>query len=66
MADDEIELVVRPARGAGGVPDGSGGELRRHQHVRAVMLDRLEGADRPAELHPLLWRRRPPRRCTLP
>ena len=52
MADDEVELVFWPVGGAGGVPDGRGGELRCHQHVRAVVLHRFEGADRPAELHP--------------
>ena len=36
--------------GAGGVPGGRGGLLRVDEHVGGVVLDRLEGADGPAEL----------------
>ena len=50
----EIELVERVGCGAGGVPHRRGGQLGRHEHVGAVVLDRLEGSDGPAELHALL------------
>src|SRR5215470_15164888 len=41
-------LVSQPGR----LPDRRFGELDPGQHVRALVLDRLEGADRPAELEP--------------
>jgi len=44
------ELVAPRRRGAGSVPDGRRGLLGRHQHVGAMMLHRLEGGDRAAEL----------------
>ena len=39
---------------AGRVPRRGGGQLGVHQHVGAVVLDRLEGGDHPAELLALL------------
>ena len=45
------ELVAALLGGAGGVPDRRGGELGRDEHVGAVVLDRLEHGDGPAELH---------------
>ena len=41
------ELVGVVVSRAGGVPDHGGGQLGGHQHVGAVVLDGLEGADRP-------------------
>ena len=51
-AGRELAPGPRPARvgGAGRVPDRRGGLLGRGQHPRAAVLDRLELADRPAEL----------------
>ena len=50
----ERELVGGLAGGAGRLPHHGRGQLRRHQHVGAVVLDGLEGADGPAELDSLL------------
>src|SRR5690606_19240770 len=48
------ELVAAGGRGPGGVPHGAGGQLGGDGHVGAVVLHRLERADGPAELDPLL------------
>ena len=45
------QLIASLLGGAGGVPYRRGGELGGHEHVGAVVLDRLEGGDGPAELH---------------
>ena len=52
------QLLAPFLGGPGGIPHGRGGELGRHEHVGAVVLDGLEGADRPAELHAHLGVRR--------
>ena len=44
------ELLLVLGRGAGGVPHRSDARLAGHQHVRAVVLDRLERGDGPAKL----------------
>ncbi len=48
------ELVTAGGGGTGGVPHGAGGQLGGHDHVGAVVLDRLEHGDRPTELDALL------------
>ena len=45
------QLVVVLGRGPAGVVRGRLGRLDLEQHVGALVLDRLERADRPAELH---------------
>ncbi len=47
---DEAELLLVLSGGASGVPYRGDRRLRAHQHVRAVMLYRLEGCDGPAKL----------------
>jgi hypothetical protein len=49
-----LALVAAGGSGLGRVPHGGGGQLGGHGHVGAVVLDRLEHADDPPELHPLL------------
>ena len=46
----ERELVAAGGGGAGRVPHGGGRQLGGHEHVGAVVLDRLEHGDRAAEL----------------
>ncbi len=46
----ELRVVARVGH-AGGVVRGRSRRLDRHEHVRKLVLDRLEGADRAAELH---------------
>ena len=48
------ELVAAVGGRPGGVPDERRRELRRHEHVGAVVLDGLERRDGPSELHPHL------------
>src|SRR5690606_9253969 len=48
------QLVAAGGRGPGRVPHGAGGQLGGDGHVGAVVLHRLERADGPAELDPLL------------
>ena len=50
----ERELVTTGRRGLRCVPHGRRRELGRHDHVGAVVLDCLVGADHPAELDALL------------
>ena len=44
------ELVAAVRGGPGRVPHGRGRQLGGHEHVGAVVLDRLEHGDRAAEL----------------
>jgi len=44
------ELVAAADPGPPGIPRGRRRQFGRYQHVRAMVLDRLEGRDRPAEL----------------
>ena len=46
--------LVGAGSGARGIPHGSSGKFRGDEHVRAVVLDGLEGGDRAPELDPLL------------
>src|SRR4051812_7278769 len=47
------QLLRRVDRGPHGVIRGGSGEFQFDQHVGALVLDRLERADRPAELYAL-------------
>ena len=45
-----VAELVAADLGPSGIPGGGRRQLGRYQHVRAMMLDRLESRDRPAEL----------------
>ena len=51
---DQVELVERVTGGPSRVPHGGGGQLGGDEHVGAMVLHGLEGADGAAELHAFL------------